>query len=497
MLLSILKLNISASIIILIVCILRFFCLNRIPKINFILLWIIVSLRLAIPFSIPSKFSIYNILEFRKNSVPYNIHNSNGVENLNTYDFVHYNIENIINNSQNIDILNMIWIIVALSIFLYFIYSYLKCIKEFKMAIPIENEFIDLWLKDLKMIRKINIMISDKISSPLTYGTIKPVILLPKFIDLKDNVKLKYVLEHELYHIKYFDTFYKIILAFTVAMNWFNPLVWVMYNLANRDIELVCDERVLNKLGSNIRKSYATCLIDFKQTKNNCTNFVNTFNKNYMEERIMSIMKFKKMSLLGTVLTLTLVGGTVTAFATDSQNNSQSQLKNTYISGSLFQSENTFDSILNGMEKIDNYDEILKDLFKPYTVEEFQQVVDNVAKDSNSEAGKSEAFKENLKKLNQTLEKLKQDNGKGDFVIYKPAIEKTVQLNGGSATVIIPAEIIMDTESIKANYTADDYRTVISTVVDALNQSVESKKITEIQKQAVLNKMVDNLSYLK
>jgi beta-lactamase regulating signal transducer with metallopeptidase domain len=107
----------------------------------------------------------------------------------------------------------------------------------------------------------------DTIAVPLTYGIWRPVILLPKIISSKDEWRLKYILAHELVHIKRFDTLRKWLLAAALCIHWFNPLVWAMYVLANRDIELACDEAVVRAFGQTSRSQYALALIGMEEAK--------------------------------------------------------------------------------------------------------------------------------------------------------------------------------------------------------------------------------------
>ena len=100
-----------------------------------------------------------------------------------------------------------------------------------------------------------------RISSPLTFGVLRPVILVPKKTDWTDETALRYVLEHEFVHIQRFDVLSKLRLIAAGCVHWFNPLVWVMYVLANRDLELSCDETVLRRFGGDIRAAYARVLI--------------------------------------------------------------------------------------------------------------------------------------------------------------------------------------------------------------------------------------------
>ena len=100
-----------------------------------------------------------------------------------------------------------------------------------------------------------------RISSPLTFGVLRPVILVPKKTDWTDETALRYVLEHEFVHIQRFDVLSKLLLIAAVCVHRFNPLGWVMYVLANRDLELSCDETVLRRFGGDVRAAYARVLI--------------------------------------------------------------------------------------------------------------------------------------------------------------------------------------------------------------------------------------------
>ena len=89
-----------------------------------------------------------------------------------------------------------------------------------------------------------------------------------------------------------------------------------MYILANRDIELSCDEAVVRLFGESTRAAYARSLISMEETRSGLTPLCNNFNKNAIEERITAIMKIKKASIFSLVLAVALVAGVTTAFAT-------------------------------------------------------------------------------------------------------------------------------------------------------------------------------------
>ncbi|MFQ7454207.1 MAG: M56 family metallopeptidase [Flavonifractor plautii] len=82
---------------------------------------------------------------------------------------------------------------------------------------------------------------------------LRPVILLPKTLDRSDVSRLAFVLTHEMAHIRRFDALSKLLLAAAACLHWFNPLVWVMLVLANRDLELSCDAAVVRLYGAEAR----------------------------------------------------------------------------------------------------------------------------------------------------------------------------------------------------------------------------------------------------
>ncbi|MFR7742749.1 MAG: M56 family metallopeptidase [Acutalibacteraceae bacterium] len=127
------------------------------------------------------------------------------------------------------------------------------------------------------------------------------------------------MLEHEFVHIQRFDVLSKLLLIAAVCVHWFNPLVWVMYVLANRDLELSCDETVLRRFGGDVRAAYARVLIRMEAARGGFAPLCNHFGKNAIEERITAIMKTKRITIVSLGLAALLVAGTVTDFRHISQ----------------------------------------------------------------------------------------------------------------------------------------------------------------------------------
>ena len=192
------------------------------------------------------------------------------------------------------------------------------------MAMPTRNDFIRKWQQSNLLRRDVHIRQLDHISTPLTYGIFRPVVLLPKNLDYDDEKQLALILTHEFTHIKRFDTLQKWILAASVCVHWFNPFVWVMYILANRDIELFCDETVIRKCGENAKPTYARALVRLEEKKIGLSPMISGFSKSSTEERIISIMKTKKITIATTLLAIGLVACVVVIFATSALDKTES-----------------------------------------------------------------------------------------------------------------------------------------------------------------------------
>jgi beta-lactamase regulating signal transducer with metallopeptidase domain len=320
MFMSILNMSLLAGVMVLVIVAVRALALHKLSKRAFLALWSVALFRLTIPFTIPSRFSIYNLTEIVKEVTARTnaITPPSGVDSvasaMTTQNTANVILADVMSNT--VSPVLVIWLIGVAVLALFFVTTHLRCRGDYKSALPIESEFVEEWLCAHPTKRKVEIRQSDKIAAPLTYGILRPIILLPKSTIQPDKTRLRYVLEHELTHIRRFDILSKWLLAAALCAHWFNPLVWVMYVLANRDIELSCDEKVVRTLGEETKATYALTLIELEERRSGLASLVSNFAKNAIEERIHAIMKIKKASISGILLAAVLVAGTATAFAT-------------------------------------------------------------------------------------------------------------------------------------------------------------------------------------
>lgn len=331
MVMDIVQMSITASVLIAAVLIIRVLTLNKLPKMTFLILWGVVVCRLLIPFSLPCRFSFYTGIEMVKR-----IFTDKTAAFSPSPITVSPDLANIPFTggptgaslpAPSISPFEIVWLTGIFACALFFIVAYIKCRREFKMSLPVKNDFAIRWLLEYPLWRPVQIRQSDRVKAPLTYGIFRPVVLLPKTTDWSNEIKLRYILTHEFTHIRRFDTLAKLVLTAAVCVHWFNPLVWVMFIMANRDIELSCDETVIRKYGEAAKYAYALTLIGLEEKKGRLTPLVNNFSKNAIEERIVSIMKIKKTSLVGIVLALALIICTTAAFATSAENPKKVNIK--------------------------------------------------------------------------------------------------------------------------------------------------------------------------
>ena len=323
---SLIQMSFYGAVMILAIIVIRFPSINRLPKGVFVLLWKLALLRLLIPFSIPSVLSAYSLV--RTNAPARDVLAQTPVGNvisqapalqMNMNTDTTSVIQTVQHEVSAVSVWFVLWIIGAILCGVFFTVSYLRCYLEFRASLPVDNSYIAKWIIEHRIKRTIQIRQLDRISAPLTYGILKPVILMPGKTDWEDIQQLQYVLQHEYIHIRRFDMVWKLFAALALCIHWFNPLVWVMYIFFNRDIELSCDERVVRQFGETSKSTYARTLISMEEKKSGLTPLCNNFSKTAIEERITAIMKTQKLTLWVAFISVVVLVGVVVLFATSAK----------------------------------------------------------------------------------------------------------------------------------------------------------------------------------
>lgn len=313
---KILQMSIAGAVLIVVVILIRALAMHRLPKKTFLFLWALVLLRLLLPFSIPSPVSFYSLPAVRAVQSPM-VAVPAPQPALSAPEAARGEAQNTAASPHRSSLppLLVVWLIGGLACTAYFAVAYGRSRRVFREALPVENPRLNALLAGYRTIRPVQLRQSDRISAPLTYGVFRPVILVPKGLDWGNTAQIDYILAHEFIHIQRFDAAAKLLLTAALCLHWFNPLVWLMYILANRDMELSCDETVVRYFGENARGDYARTLIQMEEEKSGFPPLCNNFSKNAIEERIRAIMKTKKRSVLAVFTALVLVAGVAVVFA--------------------------------------------------------------------------------------------------------------------------------------------------------------------------------------
>lgn len=298
---QVLDLSITASYVAIAVMVARIF-LRKSPKIFSFILWGVVLFRLVSPISFISEFSIFNLFnrglgDFQNISyvdaatevlevisVPMNFNSKNSISDV-TMEVVDLSLlENIFNIST------IIWIIGIQVLLVIGIVSYIKLLAKIKTATLIEN----------------NIYESDRIDTAFVCGFIRTKIYIPTSLKKKER---QYIIEHEKIHIKRFDYITKLISSLLLTIHWFNPIMWISFILMSKDMEMSCDEKVIKKLGDNIKVDYSNSLLSLATDKKVSFASPIAFGENSTKSRIKNVLNYKKPKFWAIVSVFTLVVG--------------------------------------------------------------------------------------------------------------------------------------------------------------------------------------------
>ena len=294
---GILNISISAGILI-IVCTLVRLIFRRMPKFVRCLMWLLVAIRLAVPFAIESPFSLLPAREYVTVSSNDNVSTDeagNAYSNNELTDKAKVGIINKVetvdtaekNNgvatehtahTNNIDVmyvLSIIWLVGVIALLIYALVSYIRLRR----------------LVDDAVLLKENIYQSERAGTAFILGVIRPRIYVPYGLSLNERYMS---ISHEKAHISRRDHLVKPLGFIIAAVYWFNPLVWLAYILLCRDIELACDEKVIKKIGYDKKKDYSQALLNLSIPKKIISACPVAFGEVGINERIKNVLTMKK-----------------------------------------------------------------------------------------------------------------------------------------------------------------------------------------------------------
>ncbi|MED1091904.1 M56 family metallopeptidase [Bacillus paramycoides] len=296
------------------------------------MLWIVLMIRLLLPWSPDSSYSIYSLLSysssvsevFQKNTPSteniVNIESDRTVELESNYETVTKNNEHKVSASAEqqttfslYKLALYVWLagVIVLATITFItnrrLYSYIK--KQPDITDEQVVKVFNRCKQSMKMKKAVSLRLAGKISSPTVFSFFRPKVLLSKkHLKVLNEQQLQYVFYHELAHIKRKDVAVNWIMYSLLLLNWFNPILWYAYFCMREDQELACDAFALTFIDKEEQIAYGhtiiTLLEHYSYQAPSLANL--SRNKRTLKRRIVMIKKFQKksyrLSLLGVIV---------------------------------------------------------------------------------------------------------------------------------------------------------------------------------------------------
>ena len=336
---QLLAMSLSASLLILLLLVLRRLCGRLLPRKCFVWLSMVVMLRLLLPVQIPvlpdqiptvssvlqelglqSKNAntadhVTNRSAQNTTSIAQNADNASRVAHIGNVSSADSGIRHagsltafFRTHSTKLMLLWLCGVLICSGLFLHRLWMEYGILRQ---SLPLGTKEVP----DNRHSLQIPLFYSDQITSPGTFGILHSSIVLPKTMLTENPSGPDYILLHECMHIRHRDNLRKMLAFLCVCIHWFSPFVWIWLFLFYRDLELACDEAVLSCLGRESRESYALTLIAFMEQNQNRSIMNSGFGQTAVKERIVSIMNYQKKGLLSVTLSVALLCSSLTVFA--------------------------------------------------------------------------------------------------------------------------------------------------------------------------------------
>lgn len=300
--------NITVSVVIIAVLLARFL-LRKMPKKYSYILWSIVGIRMIFDLPFATNISVFNLFRgFAKRSSTMGTmltgsrktNLQGATDALNTIGTTGTSTAHASRNTtvgamthtlttsqMVLGILGLLWLVVVALFVAYGIYSYVKCRMLVRTAVIAHDIIPDTHKK--KGI--VSVWECDRIPSPFVLGIIRPRIYIPFRMSKQEQT---YILAHEQCHIRRLDPLWKLIAFLLLAVYWWNPLVWCAFFHMVRDMEMSCDEAVIEQFGNEIKQGYSNSLLSFAMERHPYSFAPIAFGEGDAGRRIKNVLNFKK-----------------------------------------------------------------------------------------------------------------------------------------------------------------------------------------------------------
>lgn len=249
-------------------------------------MWLFIGIRLIVPLKINISAPI---------TIPMNIQTNQSIGD--------YTSVSTMSVSQ---ILTIIWIIGMIFFSAYQIFCYIsfkRLVRRWEQNINDESILKAFYkAKEFSEVKRdIQIKICKAVKTPIVFGLIKPTLYLPDTQFNDDDLPI--ILRHELVHFRRNDIWYKLLLVAAKTIHWFNPIVYLMFKAADKDIELACDAEVVKNKDFDYRRQYCEAILRLVHNGYSRKTALSTcfiFSKKTVLERFKNILdqKIKKNGII-------------------------------------------------------------------------------------------------------------------------------------------------------------------------------------------------------
>ena len=213
------------------------------------------------------------------------------------------------------ELLCIVWIVVSLLLLARQLAILIRQIKSNRSIRTLSrdariNQIANKAAKAVHCSADIDVYVTNTLASPIMTGFFHPVVLIPKSTTEMTDLEIEYIIRHEIAHYKGGDIWYKLAVQILVCILWWNPAVYLLRRTVSQLLELRCDNRACQSLGSKEKADYSGVLLEvIRKTLNTpketiSSGFVGNFDSLYIQQRIKILMtkSVPKRSPLATVL---------------------------------------------------------------------------------------------------------------------------------------------------------------------------------------------------
>ena len=315
---QLLNMSISASWVVLAVIMLRL-VLKKAPKAIHCALWILVAIRLVLPMTIESDYSLMvpekteaatsRMMDdyvggthiYWDITAEYDMALDAGILPVQAEGGGSYVVTGttpFTEPTRLADVLETLWIFGMAAMGLYALVSYLAVERKVRVCIKLDK----------------TVRLCDYIDTPFILGIIRPKIYLPSELD---PMTAGYVLAHEQAHLKRRDHWWKPLGFLLLSIHWFNPVLWLAYILLCRDIEQACDEKVVQTLDTGGKKAYSMALLQCSVSRRMIAACPLAFGEVGVKSRIKSVLRYKKPAFWVVAAAILASAAAAVCFLTD------------------------------------------------------------------------------------------------------------------------------------------------------------------------------------